>query len=143
MASYSIFYKRSVAHQVCLSTFGGRDYIFDAPRVDLISANKEGIISLFGYLAIHLFGLSTGTILLPPSPSYFRRQQQQNTRRRRDSNASRPEKAIKRENDKTATELCSYAILWWAFLGLSRLANIDYGISRRMVNSHIQAHTQR
>lgn len=53
-----------------------RDYVFDAPRTNLISANKEGIVSLMGYLAIHLFGLSTGMVLLPPSPSYFRRQKE-------------------------------------------------------------------
>lgn len=113
-----------------------RDYVFDAPRTNLISANKEGIVSLMGYLAIHLFGLSTGTVLLPPSPSYFRRQKEaQDEPRRRDSNATLPLQPIgQRKNDKTATELCSYAILWWAFYGMSHIVKIEYDVSRRLVS---------
>jgi phosphatidylinositol glycan class W len=42
-------------------------------------------------------------------------------------------KALQRENDKTATELISYSVVWWAMLGLARLVNIGGGISRRMV----------
>ena len=41
---------------------------------------------------------------------------------------------VRRENDKTATELCSYAVLWWVFLGVLRLANVGGGVSRRMAN---------
>ncbi|AOA63874.1 Glucosaminyl phosphatidylinositol (GlcN-PI) nositol acylation protein [Komagataella phaffii CBS 7435] len=40
-------------------------YILLAPRVDLISDNKEGIFSLFGYLSIFLGGQATGLFLLP------------------------------------------------------------------------------
>jgi hypothetical protein len=43
-------------------------------------------------------------------------------------------KALLRENDKTATELISYSVVWWAMLGLAKLVNIGGGISRRMVN---------
>ena len=44
-----------------------------------------------------------------------------------------------RQTEKTATELCSYAIIWWSFLGLLRFLKIDGtwgpqgGVSRRMV----------
>jgi len=119
-------------------SFGMRDFVLFAPRLSLLSANKEGIISLMGYFSIHLFGLSMGTVLLPPSPSYFRRQQQSNNpRRRRNSNenvAVRSQTVIQRENDKTAIELCSYAILWWAFLGLCLVMKVDAGVSRRLAN---------
>lgn len=48
--------------------------------------------------------------------------------------------AAPRQSGKTATELCSFAIIWWSVLGLLRLFKIDGtwgpqgGISRRMVN---------
>ena len=44
-----------------------------------------------------------------------------------------------RQTEKTATELCSYAIIWWSFLGLLRFFEVDGtwgpegGVSRRMV----------
>ncbi|KAJ8608128.1 hypothetical protein MRB53_039807 [Persea americana] len=40
-------------------------YIIAAPRVDLLSKNREGIFSSFGYLAIFLTGQSIGMLALP------------------------------------------------------------------------------
>jgi len=126
-----------MSHQVVLS-FGLRDYVLFSSRTNLLTANKEGIGSLMGYLSIHLFGLSMGTMILPPSPSYFRRQQRAfNPTRRRDGNASVSfpgHMNAQRENDKTAIELCSYAVIWWVCLGLCSLLKVDHGISRRMAN---------
>ena len=129
-----------------------------------------------GYLAIHLLGLSTGTLVLAPSPSYFCRRQQQlahgNNARQRPSTSdtdsdedvpqptsaspsissslsptatspssplpptaappARPE--LRRELDRTATELCSYAALWWILLGTLTLLHTGGGVSRRMAN---------
>jgi phosphatidylinositol glycan class W len=92
-----------------------------------------------GYLAIHLLGLSTGTIILPTSPSYFRRQQkvrQYANQRRQGDQDSRPDNqkiGIPRQNDKTATELASYAMIWWSLLGFTRILGVGGGFSRRMV----------
>lgn len=129
-----------LVHQVALSVAGWREFVLFAPRTNLLSANKEGIVSLFGYFAIHLLGLSTGTMILPPSPSYFRRQQLErlSARSRRDSNASQTissSSSPQREDDKTATELAAYAILWWTFLGLSSFLASVSGVSRRLVGS--------
>ena len=129
---------RHPAHQVALSVAGWREFVLFAPRTDLLSANKEGIVSLFGYLAIHLLGLSTGTMILPPSPSYFRRQQLETlkARSRRDGNGRlmvTSGTSLQREDDKTATELAAYAILWWTFLGLSSFLDSVAGVSRRLV----------
>jgi len=135
---------RYSAHQVALSVAGWREFVLFAPRTNLLSANKEGIVSLFGYLAIHLLGLSTGTMILPPSPSYFRRQQLETlkARARRDSNAGlnvTPGTNLQREDDKTATELAAYAILWWTFLGLSSFLENVAGVSRRLVSLAIRS----
>ncbi|KAA1475282.1 GWT1-domain-containing protein [Dentipellis sp. KUC8613] len=129
----------ALGQQLVLSS-GLRTFVFDAPRVGLISANKEGIVSLPGYLAIHLLGLSTGTFLLPPSPSYFRRRQRERPLKRRDSTVSdlhtgKPvTTTIRRENDKTAIELFSYAFIWWTLFFACRYFRIDDGVSRRLVN---------
>ncbi|RDX41287.1 hypothetical protein OH76DRAFT_1561669 [Lentinus brumalis] len=152
----------AISHQLALSMGNLAQYILDAPRDGVIAANKEGIISLTGYLAIHLLGLSTGTLLLAPSPSYFRRRQQQLAQRNgaasirqrpstSDSDtddevpavlsdgasthsAQSPRLEVRRENDKTATELCSYAVLWWVFLGALKLFAVGGDVSRRMAN---------
>ncbi|KAI0712736.1 GWT1-domain-containing protein [Cerioporus squamosus] len=149
----------AISHQLALSMGNLAHYILDAPRDGVIAANKEGIISLAGYLAIHLLGLSTGTLLLAPSPSYFRRRQQQlaqrDDARQRPSTsdsdtddevpavaadaastsaAQSPRLEVRRENDKTATELCSYAVLWWVFLGALKLFAVGGDVSRRMAN---------
>jgi phosphatidylinositol glycan class W len=97
---------------------------------------------LTGYFAIHLLGLSTGTLILPPSPSYFRHIQQDQARatgHRRNSNTGaksdnqRNHPGGKRRDDKTVTELCSYAVIWWALMGLARVIGIGTDVSRRMV----------
>lgn len=141
----------AISHQMTLSQGGLMDYILLAPRDSWISSNKEGIISLTGYLAIHLLGLSAGTVLLPPSPSFFRRMQhvlQNPNASLTDDHASRSGSesdddtpgrkrarvGYRRENDKTATELCSYAVVWWVTLGAIRLLGTGGGISRRVVN---------
>ncbi|KIJ91233.1 hypothetical protein K443DRAFT_686228 [Laccaria amethystina LaAM-08-1] len=135
----------AVGQQSALSHFALESYILTAPRTSIISANKEGIVSLPGYLAIHLLGLSAGTLVLPPSPSFFRRRQQgladKLTKRRISDAGLKPDKDLDlagpRQTGKTANELCSYSIVWWGFLGLTKLANFKGqwgGVSRRMAN---------
>ncbi|KZT08215.1 uncharacterized protein LAESUDRAFT_757895 [Laetiporus sulphureus 93-53] len=142
----------ALLQQVALSN-GLMSYVFKAPRVNLVSSNKEGIVSLSGYLAIHLLGLYTGTIVLPPSPSYFRRCQKglsqpkdksgkrpthehDESKRKVDNMSSGLSSAqqTNRENDKTAIELCAYSVLWWTLLGCTMLLDIGGGVSRRLVN---------
>ncbi|KAF8161344.1 GWT1-domain-containing protein [Crassisporium funariophilum] len=153
-----------IAQQIALSHFALKEYVLTAPRTSLISANKEGLVSLLGYLAIHLLGLSAGTLILPPSPSFFARRlrtlashrnrntSKTKTKKRRNSDPVVPEPEKEKEKEfnsdlgaprqrgKTATELCAYAIVWWASLGLTRLLKVDGtwgaegGVSRRMVN---------
>ncbi|KAK7053023.1 Glucosaminyl phosphatidylinositol (GlcN-PI) nositol acylation protein [Paramarasmius palmivorus] len=124
-------------HQIALSRLGLQEYVLNAPRVDLLSANKEGIVSLTGYLAIHLLGLTTGTLILPPSPSYFRRiQKQLRFGVKKDTDAPDKNLDSPRQDDKTATELCAYAVLWWISMGVTRALHLDGGdgASRRLVN---------
>ncbi|KAK1224863.1 Glucosaminyl phosphatidylinositol (GlcN-PI) nositol acylation protein [Marasmius sp. AFHP31] len=153
-------------HQVALTKYGVEDYVFTAPRLSLISANKEGLVSLtgafqshpihpilstthtflslppspptfptLGYLSIHLFGLTTGVLILPPSPSYFRRIRRQLGKLRTEDDDIKKLTAP-RQTDKTAAELGSYAFTWWFYFGLVRWLGVDggRGVSRRLVN---------
>ena len=56
------------AYQVALSLYGLEDYILEAPRIDLISMNKEGIFSVCGYFAIFAIGVQLGVWLLKHRP---------------------------------------------------------------------------
>ncbi|KAK3329082.1 GWT1-domain-containing protein [Apodospora peruviana] len=54
-----------VVYQIVLESTSLKSYILVGPRTDLISMNREGIFSFFGYLAIFLAGQDTGMIVLP------------------------------------------------------------------------------
>lgn len=57
----------SGTYQVLLEWTSLKAYILTAPRVDLISMNREGIFSFFGYLAIFLAGQDLGMFVMPRS----------------------------------------------------------------------------
>ncbi|KAJ6524486.1 GWT1-domain-containing protein [Mycena capillaripes] len=115
-----------ILQQLALSSFGLKHYVRTAPRLNLISANKEGIASLAGYFSIYLLGLSIGTLILPPSPGFFRRLLK--------GRSTPAELGAPRQNDKGAIELASYAMVWWALLGLVSLLHVDEGVSRQTAN---------
>ncbi len=56
-----------VAYQVVLDSTSLKAYILIGPRTDLLSMNREGIFSFWGYLAIFLAGQDTGMVVLPRS----------------------------------------------------------------------------
>ena len=81
---------------------------------------------------------------MPYSPSYFRRQQAALRRRNSDAGARadastntahhRVSMPAHRENDKTATVLFSYAVIYWTLFGISRYMHIGGpDVSRRLV----------
>ncbi|KAL4071738.1 GWT1-domain-containing protein [Scleroderma yunnanense] len=117
--------------QQCLLLFAGlQDFLLNAPRSNMISANKEGLISLLGYLSIHILGLSIGTIILPPRPSFFRKQQACLADGRKYEDASL-DLSLPRQTTKTTAEVCAYTLVWWILLAFIRL---KLAVSRRMVN---------
>ncbi|KAG9085223.1 Glucosaminyl phosphatidylinositol (GlcN-PI) nositol acylation protein, partial [Ceratobasidium sp. 370] len=63
----------TLVHRVVLINTPLQSWALGDDRETLLSQNKEGIVSFVGYLALHLFGLAIGTLILPPSPSHFRR----------------------------------------------------------------------
>ncbi|KAF9123762.1 Glucosaminyl phosphatidylinositol (GlcN-PI) nositol acylation protein, partial [Mortierella sp. 14UC] len=63
----------ALVYQYFLSYGGLEEYIQHAPRVDIVSMNKEGIFSFAGYLAIFLVGVDVGLYVLPNDPYFFMR----------------------------------------------------------------------
>jgi phosphatidylinositol glycan class W len=57
------------AYQIALECTDLKKFVLTAARTDLISKNREGIFSFFGYLAIFLGGQSTGMFVIPRSLS--------------------------------------------------------------------------
>lgn len=55
----------ATSYQVALESTGLKAYILTAPRVDLLSMNREGVFSFCGYLAIFLAGQDAGMHVLP------------------------------------------------------------------------------
>ncbi|KIK98871.1 hypothetical protein PAXRUDRAFT_133223 [Paxillus rubicundulus Ve08.2h10] len=121
----------AVLQQFALSTGGLEDFLLNVPRSNVIYANKEGLISFLGYFSIHIMGLSLGTIIIPPSPSYFRKQQDMFLKGEEDNHLSRSDPSAPRQNAKTIIELFSYAVVWWALLAFVRLG---LNVSRMMAN---------
>lgn len=55
----------AVGYEIALKNTELMIWALSAPRTNLISANKEGICSFVGYLAIFIFGNGIGRIVLP------------------------------------------------------------------------------
>ncbi|KAG2817499.1 hypothetical protein PC116_g16624 [Phytophthora cactorum] len=53
----------ALGYQVYLSHYGGEEYILDAPRDNLMSQNREGILSLAGYTSLYMLSVYTGQCL--------------------------------------------------------------------------------
>lgn len=58
-----------VVYQVALSAGGLTEYILEHPRTNLLHANKEGLCSWIGYVAIYLIGAWCGRELLQAQPT--------------------------------------------------------------------------
>ncbi|KAF0540860.1 GPI-anchored wall transfer protein 1 [Gigaspora margarita] len=112
-----IFIFPFIVYQITLY-LGLEDYILYAHRTDLISSNKEGICSFWGYLSMFLIGLDIGHYILPVDPYYAIRQN------RRAKKKPKPQ--------KLAMILFSLVILFW--LGFIFCIVIGIPISRRIAN---------
>lgn len=54
-----------VVYQLALECTDLKAFILTAPRTNLLSQNREGIFSFFGYLAVFLAGQSIGMVVIP------------------------------------------------------------------------------
>lgn len=110
----------AVIYQVSLCQ-GLQVWILTAPRVDLISANKEGIFSFFGYLSIFLFGLDCGVTIF-----------------QKDISKSKLSRWIgisdKQEIKQLTVHLFTFSVIMWGLFYSWVYMYPDYYVSRRMVS---------
>lgn len=59
----------ALCYQGALSLGGLSDFIIRAPRIDLLSQNREGLFSSIGYFALFLVGADLGRVLLADRPT--------------------------------------------------------------------------
>ncbi|KAL8706081.1 MAG: hypothetical protein Q9201_000846 [Fulgogasparrea decipioides] len=108
----------ATSFQATLDLTALKAYILSAPRADLLSQNREGVFSLFGYLSMFLIGQAVGLDILP---------------RRRYT----PSVALfgAKVNLQSLTRLCLWAV-WFSmllFLATSYRA-LGLQVSRRLAN---------
>lgn len=109
----------AVGYQVALCQ-GLQDWTLEAPRVDMISANKEGICSFAGYLSIFMFGLECGSTVF---------QEDLSTTRISKLFGITQQKQIK----QLVVHLFVFSALMWSGFGLWISVFPEYYVSRRMV----------
>ena len=104
-------------YEVLLETTELKAYVLTAPRVDLITKNREGIFSFIGYLAIFLAGQDLGMIAIP------RRLVSKST-----SNGQ--------QRNTLLLALGVWTAIWWALFGLctSYSWGLGLNVSRRLAN---------
>lgn len=105
-------------YQVALDFTDLKAFMLTAPRVSLLSANREGIFSFFGYLAIFLAGQSIGFLILPREPS-----------------ASHEDSEHRRVKRTLPVQLASWAVIWNAlFMLATSYYTMNLQVSRRLAN---------
>jgi phosphatidylinositol glycan class W len=106
------------AYQAALETTNLTAYILTAPRVDLISMNREGIFSFIGYLAIFLAGQDLGMFVIP----------------RRINSKSTASAGV--ERNTLLMTLAVWSAIWCALFAVTTSYNYGFGwsVSRRLAN---------
>lgn len=132
------FFSLPTAHQLLLSLTPLQHWTLTAPRLSLLTQNREGIVSLIGYLSIYLFGIGTGLYVLPPDPYFYSNlhlsPSPNSTPESRKKLQEKKEKVWKAKPGKLANVLGSYSVIWWVAYLLSRRLGLE--VSRRLVRCY-------
>ncbi|ORY26719.1 GWT1-domain-containing protein [Naematelia encephala] len=114
----------TIAHQLALRNFGLQSWVLSPMRDGILGANKEGIVSLPGYLAIYFLGLATGEhVARAASVNPAAKNQTREDARRH----------FEKRRTELGLELFGYAFGWWVVLFGIRTAGGE--ISRRLANT--------
>jgi phosphatidylinositol glycan class W len=113
----------SAIYELALDLTNLKAFIFTAPRVDLISQNREGIFSFFGYLAIFLAGHDAGMYVLPRAPRLLQGRQLWS------------KGGILQLQRSTAGRLATCTVVWAALLAVTTSYHgFNLRVSRRLAN---------
>lgn len=105
-------------YQLLLDQTELKAFILAAPRTHLLSKNKEGVFSFFGYLAIFLAGQHLGMLVIP----------------RGANSSSRP--GMRTSHKTMLLNLAAWAAVWSGlyWLSTSYAYGLGLGVSRRLAN---------
>ncbi|CAH7688685.1 GWT1-domain-containing protein [Phakopsora pachyrhizi] len=125
-------------YQYVLSFGGLQDYVLsNEPRDNLISANREGLSSIPGYITIYIFGLSTGLYTLPPYPDYLSKlsshKSSASDKDQRPMKRFKKKFSVKDKRGKLIVVILSWMVIWWT--GYFFCLRFISDPSRRLVNS--------
>lgn len=126
----------TTAHQLILAIPGLTPFLLSTSRPNILAANKEGLASLPGYLAIFLVGLSVGEHILVMSTGRRRSEPRRRVPSGNESDdefsdaESAAERATRRRSE-LALELAGYAAASWIALGACSW--LGARVSRRLV----------
>ncbi|KAF3939163.1 hypothetical protein ABW19_dt0207523 [Dactylella cylindrospora] len=106
----------AAGYQMALHRFDVQKWVLLAERTNVVTANKEGIASFFGYLAIFLAGQATGMRILPAQP----------TKKPGEAKSKRP----------LLKPLLLQAIAWTVFfqIAVDFKFGMNFQVSRRLAN---------
>lgn len=106
-------------YQYLLENTGLKAFVLAAPRTSLISMNREGICSFFGYLAIFLAGEDLGMLIIP-----------------RQSSRGAKTGSVSAQKDRFPIAMVSWAVSWAGLYWLSTSYSYGLGltVSRRLAN---------
>lgn len=108
-------------HQLALSITSLQTWALATVRTGLLSQNKEGLVSLPGYLAIYILGLASGEHILRSTSPIRGRHNDEDDKRHHE-----------KPRTELALELFSYSVAWWVALAVWRLMGGE--VSRRLVS---------
>lgn len=128
-------------HQLVLSLPGLTPFLLNNYRPNILAANKEGLASLPGYLALFLVGLSCGEHILALSTGRRRRSSSRHrvsatSGNESDDEFSDPDIAAERatrRRSELALELAGYAAASW--IALAACQYVGFRVSRRLANA--------
>ncbi|KAK6344883.1 Glucosaminyl phosphatidylinositol (GlcN-PI) nositol acylation protein [Orbilia javanica] len=124
-------------YQLVLFNYGLQNWVLLAERTNIINANKEGIASFFGYLAIFLAGQATGMRILPLQQTQTQSQSKQPQGKQSQGISKKKTSTQSAAKKPLLKPLLLQAIVWTMLYQLTD--NYKYGmintqISRRIAN---------
>ncbi|XP_034933579.1 phosphatidylinositol-glycan biosynthesis class W protein [Chelonus insularis] len=121
-------------HEYALSTKGLKEWVLgNAPRSDFVSANREGLVSVPGYVGLYLIGIAVGRLIYAnyhPTDGKIK-----NPNRRIGIEAKVYGKKLAIEYNKSMILCIKLSVIAPIACGATLLCDRYFGVSRRLANS--------
>ncbi|KAH0534753.1 hypothetical protein KQX54_007967 [Cotesia glomerata] len=124
-----------VMHEYALNTKGLKEWLLgDTPRNDFVSANREGIVSVPGYVGLYLVGIALGRLIYSTYDNSENNNGNYGLMKRFGVNMMLLGRKVSFEYTKAMVLCVKLSIIAPQACGLVILNNWLFGVSRRMAN---------